>query len=133
MRHYSAEPLEYDYYRESCLRAEKIVRDTVRRIHDVHSGVAPALLRLVFHDCFIEVMSSIAILISQCLPNVVTASKFFVNLIVVPRYVPGREMQLLCLKNSFTMLFSIFTLLPVFGVFDDNCGVLLHVYIALFL
>ncbi|KAL3735850.1 hypothetical protein ACJRO7_024904 [Eucalyptus globulus] len=50
----SAESLEYDYYRESCPQAEKIIRETVRQIYSVHSGVAPALLRLVFHDCFIK-------------------------------------------------------------------------------
>ncbi|KAK3426614.1 hypothetical protein EUGRSUZ_F03025 [Eucalyptus grandis] len=50
----SAESLEYDYYRESCPQAEKIIRETVRQIYGVHSGVAPALLRLVFHDCFIK-------------------------------------------------------------------------------
>ncbi|KAF8025574.1 hypothetical protein BT93_F2420 [Corymbia citriodora subsp. variegata] len=49
-----ADSLEYDYYRELCPQAEKIIRETVRRIYSVHSRVAPALLRLVFHDCFIE-------------------------------------------------------------------------------
>ncbi|XP_030525540.1 putative Peroxidase 48 [Rhodamnia argentea] len=51
---YSAESLEYDYYRESCPQAEKIVREAVRRIYGIRSDVAPSLLRLVFHDCFIE-------------------------------------------------------------------------------
>ncbi|GAB4860577.1 hypothetical protein Ancab_035737 [Ancistrocladus abbreviatus] len=47
--------LEYDYYRESCPQAERIVRNAVRSQHKVRPDIAPALLRLVFHDCFIEV------------------------------------------------------------------------------
>ncbi|XP_028110086.1 putative Peroxidase 48 [Camellia sinensis] len=41
--------LEYDFYRESCPQAQKIIRSSVAR-----SDVAPVPLRLVFHDCFIE-------------------------------------------------------------------------------
>ncbi|KAL7222189.1 hypothetical protein ACSBR1_023990 [Camellia fascicularis] len=41
--------LEYDFYRESCPQAQKIIRSSVAR-----SDVAPVSLRLVFHDCFIE-------------------------------------------------------------------------------
>jgi peroxidase len=47
--------LEYDFYRNLCPQAEQIVRAVVQRLHEVRSDVAPALLRLVFHDCFIEV------------------------------------------------------------------------------
>ncbi|CAL5439800.1 unnamed protein product [Camellia sinensis] len=47
-------PLEYDFYRKSCPQAEKIIRSKVRSLYEVRSDVAPALLRLVFHDCFIE-------------------------------------------------------------------------------
>ncbi|PSR96123.1 Peroxidase [Actinidia chinensis var. chinensis] len=46
--------LEYDFYRESCPDAEKIIRSRVRRLYNVRSNIAPALLRLLFHDCFIE-------------------------------------------------------------------------------
>ncbi|KAL8136419.1 hypothetical protein V2J09_002420 [Rumex salicifolius] len=46
--------LEYDYYRSSCPNAEKIIRESVRRIHADQPDVAPALLRLMFHDCFIQ-------------------------------------------------------------------------------
>ncbi|XP_059645649.1 putative Peroxidase 48 [Cornus florida] len=45
--------LEYDFYRESCPHAEKIIRSMVHILHKVRSDVAPALLRLVFHDCFV--------------------------------------------------------------------------------
>ncbi|KAH7565212.1 hypothetical protein ACOSP7_020541 [Xanthoceras sorbifolium] len=46
--------LEYDFYRDSCPQAESIVRAVIRYLYRVRSDVAPALLRLVFHDCFIE-------------------------------------------------------------------------------
>ncbi|KAI3694969.1 hypothetical protein L1987_77955 [Smallanthus sonchifolius] len=46
--------LEYDYYRESCPQTHRIIRSTLRRIYDRNSTVAPAILRLVFHDCFVQ-------------------------------------------------------------------------------
>ncbi|CBI36139.3 hypothetical protein VitviT2T_013437 [Vitis vinifera] len=46
--------LEYDFYRNSCPPAEQIIRTMIRRLYEVRPNVAPALLRLVFHDCFIE-------------------------------------------------------------------------------
>ncbi|KAL8465865.1 hypothetical protein ACS0TY_035108 [Phlomoides rotata] len=48
------ESLKYDYYRESCPLAEQIIRSTVQNLFNVQRDVAPALLRLFFHDCFIE-------------------------------------------------------------------------------
>ncbi|XP_010432504.1 PREDICTED: putative Peroxidase 48 [Camelina sativa] len=46
--------LHYDYYRESCPSAEKIIAKSIRDISDVKPSVAPSLIRLLFHDCFIE-------------------------------------------------------------------------------
>ncbi|KAK9229099.1 hypothetical protein WN944_022056 [Citrus x changshan-huyou] len=46
--------MEYDFYRDSCPQAEGTIRAMVRYLHKSRSDVAPALLRLVFHDCFIE-------------------------------------------------------------------------------
>ncbi|KAK0598127.1 hypothetical protein LWI29_031912 [Acer saccharum] len=46
--------LEYDFYRDSCPEAESIVHEMIRYLYKIRSDVAPALLRLVFHDCFIE-------------------------------------------------------------------------------
>ncbi|XP_031252785.1 putative Peroxidase 48 [Pistacia vera] len=46
--------LEYDFYRDSCPEAEETIRAVVRYLYKVRSDVAPALLRLAFHDCFIE-------------------------------------------------------------------------------
>ncbi|KAL6994749.1 peroxidase [Sarracenia purpurea var. burkii] len=45
----------YDFYRETCPHAEATIRSRVRHLHEIRSDVPPALLRLVFHDCFIEV------------------------------------------------------------------------------
>ncbi|KAJ7951776.1 Peroxidase [Quillaja saponaria] len=50
----SLQSLEYDFYRESCPQAEQIIRAIVQHHHQVRSNVAPALVRLAFHDCFIE-------------------------------------------------------------------------------
>ncbi|KAK4285681.1 hypothetical protein QN277_002349 [Acacia crassicarpa] len=46
--------LDYDFYRDSCPEAEGIVRSAVTRIYSDHKDIAPAILRLFFHDCFIE-------------------------------------------------------------------------------
>ncbi|KAL0401495.1 UNVERIFIED_CONTAM: putative Peroxidase 48 [Sesamum latifolium] len=46
--------LRYDYYNESCPLAERIIRSTVQELYGFRPDVAPALLRLVFHDCFVE-------------------------------------------------------------------------------
>ncbi|KAK4431754.1 putative Peroxidase 48 [Sesamum alatum] len=46
--------LRYDYYNESCPLAERIIRSTVQALYQLRPDVAPALLRLVFHDCFVE-------------------------------------------------------------------------------
>ncbi|CAH8274425.1 unnamed protein product [Arabidopsis lyrata] len=46
--------LHYDYYRESCPTAEKIIAKASRDIYNVTPSVAPSLIRLLFHDCFIE-------------------------------------------------------------------------------
>ncbi|KAG6792334.1 hypothetical protein POTOM_001479 [Populus tomentosa] len=52
---HSNRSLEYDFYRDSCPQAERIIQRVVHELYEVNSSVASALLRLVFHDCFIEV------------------------------------------------------------------------------
>ncbi|XVE88900.1 hypothetical protein DITRI_Ditri19aG0106000 [Diplodiscus trichospermus] len=49
-----AQSLEYDFYRDTCPEAEKIIRAKVHQLFKIKSAVAPALLRLAFHDCFIQ-------------------------------------------------------------------------------
>ncbi|KAF8024407.1 hypothetical protein BT93_F1559 [Corymbia citriodora subsp. variegata] len=46
--------LQYDFYRHRCPAAEEIVRSSMSRIYSQHPEVAPAFLRLLFHDCFIR-------------------------------------------------------------------------------
>ncbi|KAI9160972.1 hypothetical protein LWI28_013286 [Acer negundo] len=46
--------LEYDYYRETCPEAEKIVSSRMARIYKEDQDVSAGLLRLFFHDCFIK-------------------------------------------------------------------------------
>ncbi|XP_019443725.1 PREDICTED: putative Peroxidase 48 [Lupinus angustifolius] len=46
--------LVYDFYRDSCPQAQDIVRSAIARIYFDHRDVSPALLRLFFHDCFIQ-------------------------------------------------------------------------------
>lgn len=47
--------LQYDFYRNTCPDAEEIVRKSMTRIHSQQPEVSAALLRLLFHDCFIQV------------------------------------------------------------------------------
>ncbi|CAH8355698.1 unnamed protein product [Eruca vesicaria subsp. sativa] len=46
--------LRYDYYGVSCPFAEKIIGNAVNEIYKARPGIAPSLIRLLFHDCFIE-------------------------------------------------------------------------------
>ncbi|KAL0726381.1 hypothetical protein Bca4012_022474 [Brassica carinata] len=46
--------LHYDYYQDSCPTAERIITKGIREIYDAKPSVAPSLIRLLFHDCFIE-------------------------------------------------------------------------------
>lgn len=50
--------LHYDYYRDSCPSAERIIGKSIRDLYGSRPSVAPNLIRLLFHDCFIEVRSS---------------------------------------------------------------------------
>lgn len=47
--------LEKDFYSSTCPKAEKIVRSTVEKYFANDSTIAPGLLRLHFHDCFVQV------------------------------------------------------------------------------
>ncbi|CAN8327342.1 unnamed protein product [Cochlearia groenlandica] len=46
--------LHYDFYGESCPSAESIIAKSIREIYNEKPSIAPSLIRLVFHDCFIE-------------------------------------------------------------------------------
>ena len=49
--------LQIGFYDSYCPDAEDIVRSTVEQHYDKDATVAPALLRLHFHDCFVQVSS----------------------------------------------------------------------------
>lgn len=52
------EPLNFAYYHESCPQLEKIIHNTLHRWLKNDSTLAPALMRLHFHDCVVRVRKS---------------------------------------------------------------------------
>lgn len=50
--------LQVGFYRTSCSLAEFIVKDEVRKGFIQDRGVAPGLVRMHFHDCFVRVRCS---------------------------------------------------------------------------
>jgi peroxidase len=51
----STDALEVGFYKKSCPYAERIVRKTVLSYYKNDPTVTAPLLRLHFHDCFVEV------------------------------------------------------------------------------
>jgi len=51
--------LRLGYYAMSCPNAEQIVRNAMERGMQQDRGTAPGVLRLHFHDCFVEVRISV--------------------------------------------------------------------------
>lgn len=47
--------LQENFYKKSCPHAEKIIRTSLRDMYDAKPSIAPSLVRLLFHDCFIGV------------------------------------------------------------------------------
>jgi peroxidase len=54
---FGANSLSMNYYFTSCLLAEQIVRDTVFRALQADPTLAAGLVRMHFHDCFVQVLS----------------------------------------------------------------------------
>ena len=51
------EQLVYDFYRSTCPNAERIVYQFMREAVANDSKIVAQLLRLMFHDCFIQVLT----------------------------------------------------------------------------
>jgi peroxidase len=51
----SSDALQVGFYQKSCPEAEMIIRKTVLSYYENDPTVAAPLLRLHFHDCFVEV------------------------------------------------------------------------------
>lgn len=48
--------LQVGFYKNSCSKAETIVRSAVESYFNKDPTIAPGLLRLHFHDCFVQVL-----------------------------------------------------------------------------
>ncbi|XP_062209255.1 peroxidase 2-like [Phragmites australis] len=46
--------LEVGYYKKTCPRVEAIVRDEVKKFVYKNAGIGAGLIRLIFHDCFVQ-------------------------------------------------------------------------------
>jgi peroxidase len=49
--------LQVGYYNHSCPEAEQVIRDVVEAEVSMDHNIAPGLIRIFFHDCFITVRS----------------------------------------------------------------------------
>ena len=48
--------LQVGYYKKTCPRVETIVREEVKKFVYKNAGIGAGLIRLLFHDCFVQVM-----------------------------------------------------------------------------
>lgn len=49
-----AKGLSFDFYKKSCPKAESIVKDFLSSAVKQNPGLIPALIRIHFHDCFVQ-------------------------------------------------------------------------------
>lgn len=48
--------MQLGYYKESCPRAEEIVKDEVSKLYGKHKNTAVSWVRNLFHDCMVKVI-----------------------------------------------------------------------------
>ncbi|KAJ7543894.1 hypothetical protein O6H91_09G057400 [Diphasiastrum complanatum] len=64
MDHASALGLKYGFYQNTCPEAEAIIISTVRQFYWKDPSIAAGLLRLLFHDCFVQGCDASVLLVS---------------------------------------------------------------------
>jgi peroxidase len=54
--------LSFTYYRKSCPNVESIIFKEVQNAFKSDPTVAPGLLRMMFHDCFVRVSTTLPLI-----------------------------------------------------------------------
>lgn len=54
---FAVSQLQVGFYADKCRLAEFIVKDEVKKAFFMDKGIAPGLVRMHFHDCFVRVIS----------------------------------------------------------------------------
>ena len=76
--------LRSDFYSSSCPNVENLVYQAISKAYWSDSTVAPGILRLSFHDCFVNVSWPRAYIFTQCLSFVGATVSFMMYM-----HVPG--------------------------------------------